>query len=98
MLGERVPAPQALEWGLINRVVADDELESASAELLARLAAGPTRAHANIKRLFNRTSYPHLAEQLDAEASAQREQGHSSDFIEGVIAFSEKRPPRFSGT
>jgi 2-(1,2-epoxy-1,2-dihydrophenyl)acetyl-CoA isomerase len=98
MLGERIPAPQALEWGLINRVVADDELEAASAELLTRLAGGPTRAYANIKRLLNRTSYPHLAEQLDAEANAQREQGHSSDFIEGVIAFSEKRPPRFSGT
>ena len=41
---------------------------------------------------------PHLADQLDAEAAAQREQGHSADFIEGVIAFSEKRPPRFSGT
>jgi 2-(1,2-epoxy-1,2-dihydrophenyl)acetyl-CoA isomerase len=98
MLGERITAPQALDWGLINRVVADDELESASAELLGRLAGGPTRAYANIKRLLNRTSYPHLAEQLDAEANAQREQGHSSDFIEGVIAFSEKRPPRFSGT
>jgi 2-(1,2-epoxy-1,2-dihydrophenyl)acetyl-CoA isomerase len=98
MLGERIPAPQALEWGLVNRVVADDELEAASAELLTRLAGGPTQAYANIKRLLNRTSYPHLAEQLDAEASAQREQGHTADFIEGVIAFSEKRPPRFSGT
>jgi 2-(1,2-epoxy-1,2-dihydrophenyl)acetyl-CoA isomerase len=98
MLGERVPAPQALEWGLINRVVPDAELESAAAELLARLAAGPTLAYANIKRLLNRTSFPHLADQLTAEAEAQREQGHSTDFIEGVIAFSEKRPPRFSGT
>ena len=98
MLGERVPAPQALEWGLINRVVPDAELESASAELLARLAGGPTLAYRRIKELLNRSSYPHLAEQLDAEAAAQREQGHSTDFIEGVIAFSEKRPPRFSGT
>ncbi len=98
MLGERVPASQALEWGLINRVVPDAELESASAELLARLAGGPTLAYRRIKELLNRSSYPHLAEQLDAEAAAQREQGHSTDFIEGVIAFSEKRPPRFSGT
>ena len=55
MLGERVPAAQALEWGLINRVVADDELEREAGELLAKLAAGPTRAYANIKRLLNRT-------------------------------------------
>jgi 2-(1,2-epoxy-1,2-dihydrophenyl)acetyl-CoA isomerase len=98
MLGERVPAPQALEWGLINRVVPDDELEAASQELLARLAGGPTVAYRRIKELLNRSSYPQLAEQLDAEAAAQREQGHTADFIEGVVAFSEKRPPRFSGT
>jgi 2-(1,2-epoxy-1,2-dihydrophenyl)acetyl-CoA isomerase len=98
MLGERVLAPQALEWGLINRVVPDAELATASDELLARLAGGPTLAYANIKRLLNRSSFRHFAKQLDAEANAQREQGRSTDFIEGVIAFSEKRPPRFSGT
>ena len=93
MLGERVPAAQALEWGLINRVVADDELEREAGELLARLAAGPTRAYANIKRLLNRTLYSELRQQLDAEAEAQREQGRTGDFVEGVIAFAEKRPP-----
>jgi 2-(1,2-epoxy-1,2-dihydrophenyl)acetyl-CoA isomerase len=98
MLGERVPAAQALEWGLINRVVGDDELEREAGELLARLAAGPTRAYANIKRLLNRTLYPGLREQLDAEAEAQREQGATQDFVEGVIAFAEKRPPQFSGS
>jgi 2-(1,2-epoxy-1,2-dihydrophenyl)acetyl-CoA isomerase len=51
MLGERVPADQALEWGLINRVVPDDGLDEAASELLTRLAGGPTRAYANIKRL-----------------------------------------------
>ena len=97
MLGSRVPAAQALEWGLINRVVADDELEAEAGELLDRLASGPTRAYANIKRLLNRTLYPGLREQLDAEAEAQREQGQTQDFVEGVIAFAEKRPPQFSG-
>jgi 2-(1,2-epoxy-1,2-dihydrophenyl)acetyl-CoA isomerase len=63
-----------------------------------RDAGGPTVAYRRIKELLNRSSYPHLAEQLDAEANAQREQGHTADFIEGVVAFSEKRPPRFSGT
>jgi 2-(1,2-epoxy-1,2-dihydrophenyl)acetyl-CoA isomerase len=98
LLGERVPAAIALEWGLINRVVPDAELEPASNLLLGHLAAGPTRAYANAKRLLNRALYPDLAGQLDAEADAQREQGQTADFIEGVLAFAEKRPPRFSGS
>ena len=97
MLGERVPAPTALEWGLINRVVPDADLEQAAAALLAQLAGGPTRAYANIKRLLNRGPYAGLAEQLDAEAEAQREQGRTADFVEGVVAFAQKRPPQFRG-
>lgn len=98
MLGERIPAATALEWGLVNRVVADDELEQKAGFLLARLAAGPTRAYANIKALLNRRLYDDLAAQLDAEAEAQSEQGRTGDFVEGVLAFAEKRPPTFTGT
>jgi 2-(1,2-epoxy-1,2-dihydrophenyl)acetyl-CoA isomerase len=98
MLGERVSAARALEWGLINRVVPDDELDQATDLLVHHLAHGPTRAYANIKRLLNRTLYGDLAGQLDAEAAAQREQGETADFVEGVLAFGEKRPPRFTGT
>ncbi len=98
MLGERVPAGQALDWGLVNRVVADDELETAAGELLERLANGPTRSYAGAKRLLNRRMYADLAGQLDAEANAQREQGSSQDFVEGVLAFVEKRPPNFTGS
>jgi 2-(1,2-epoxy-1,2-dihydrophenyl)acetyl-CoA isomerase len=98
MLGERVPAEQALEWGLVNSVVADDDLAAVSGELLDRLANGPTRSYAGAKRLLNRRMYADLAGQLEAEADAQREQGSSKDFIEGVLAFVEKRPPNFTGS
>jgi 2-(1,2-epoxy-1,2-dihydrophenyl)acetyl-CoA isomerase len=98
MLGERVPADQALDWGLINRVVPDADLESESGALLDRLANGPTRSYAGSKRLLNRRLYADLAGQLQAEADAQKGQGQSSDFIEGVMAFVEKREPKFTGS
>jgi 2-(1,2-epoxy-1,2-dihydrophenyl)acetyl-CoA isomerase len=97
MLGERVPADQALAWGLVNRVVPDDDLAGAGDVLLQLLANGPTTSYAGSKRLLNRRMYAGLAEQLEAEADAQREQGKSPDFIEGVLAFAEKRPPNFTG-
>jgi 2-(1,2-epoxy-1,2-dihydrophenyl)acetyl-CoA isomerase len=97
MLGERVPADKALDWGLINRVVPDDQLESAASELMEKLANGPTRSYAGSKKLLNRRLYGDLAGQLDAEAEAQKGQGQSKDFIEGVVAFVEKRDPNFTG-
>jgi 2-(1,2-epoxy-1,2-dihydrophenyl)acetyl-CoA isomerase len=98
MLGERVPADQALDWGLINRVVPDDDLAGAGDALIQLLAKGPTTSYAGSKRLLNRRMYAGLAEQLEAEADQQREQGSTQDFIEGVTAFVEKRPPNFTGS
>jgi 2-(1,2-epoxy-1,2-dihydrophenyl)acetyl-CoA isomerase len=97
LLGEKVPAQQAFEWGIVNRVCADERLEDDAGELLAHLAGGPTRSYANFKKLLNRQVYAGMADQLDAEADAQREQGQTQDFVEGVMAFIQKRPPEFSG-
>ena len=97
MLGERVPAAAALDWGLVNRVVPDDRLAAEAERMLERLATGPTRSYAGWKRLINRRVFAGLAEQLGAEADAQGEQGRTADFVEGVTAFVEKRPPEFTG-
>lgn len=98
MLGEKVPARQALEWGLINRVVADDELQASAQELADRMAAGPTRSYAGSKRQLNHWSFARFLDQLELEATVQTEVARSSDFIEGVTAFVEKRAPRFTGS
>jgi 2-(1,2-epoxy-1,2-dihydrophenyl)acetyl-CoA isomerase len=97
MLGERIPARQALEWGLVNRVTADDGLDAAVDQLAARLASGPTRAYAGIKRQLNAWAYARIDEQLALEAEIQQEQAESGDFQEGVRAFVEKRPASFQG-
>ena len=97
MLGERLTATTALDWGLINRVVADGDLENETAAVAARLASGPTRSYAGTKRQLNNWLYARMDEQLDLEAQLQREMSTSDDFIEGAMAFVERRPARFSG-
>jgi 2-(1,2-epoxy-1,2-dihydrophenyl)acetyl-CoA isomerase len=97
MLGERIPAPKALEWGLINRVAADDAFAAESDALLERLANGPTLAYARAKRQLNHWLYGRMAEQLEFEAAVQQELVGSPDFAEGVAAFIERRPAVFRG-
>jgi 2-(1,2-epoxy-1,2-dihydrophenyl)acetyl-CoA isomerase len=98
MLGERVPAPQALEWGLINRVVPASELEAEAGALAERLAAGPTRSYAGTKRQLNAWLYEGMDEQLELEAQIQRGQAATDDFMEGVLAFVQKRAAAFKGS
>jgi 2-(1,2-epoxy-1,2-dihydrophenyl)acetyl-CoA isomerase len=98
MLGERLPATQALAWGLINRVVPDARLAEETGALAARLAGGPTRSYAGTKRQLNNWLFPRMAEQLELEARIQQEMAGSDDFLEGAMAFVEKRSARFSGS
>ena len=97
MLGERVPAEQALQWGLISRVVEDEHLASEAAALATRLAQGPTVALGLIRRLAREAQQMPLSEALAAERVAQREAGETEDFRGAVMAFLQKQPPRFEG-
>jgi len=97
LLGERIPAPQALEWGLVNWVHPDDRLMPEAEALVERMAAGPTRSYAASKRALNQFIYRDLDAQLDLEAELQHALGRTKDFIEGTVAFVEKRAPAFTG-
>ena len=97
LLGDRLPAAQALDWGLINRVYPDADFKTESNALLDRLANGPTRSYAGTKRQLNRWLYEQMEGQLEFEAGIQQEMAGSADFAEGLASFTEKRPPRFTG-
>jgi 2-(1,2-epoxy-1,2-dihydrophenyl)acetyl-CoA isomerase len=97
LLGDPVPAPQAHEWGLINRVVPDGKLMEEARSLAGRLAAGPTLSYANSKRALNNSLFKIMEEQLELEAEIQSEMTGTGDFTEGVRAFVEKRQAAFSG-
>jgi 2-(1,2-epoxy-1,2-dihydrophenyl)acetyl-CoA isomerase len=97
MLGERIAAPQAAEWGLINRSVPDADFDAEVTALMDRLAAGATASYAGVKRQLNAWLYARMDAQLELEAQVQEDMAHSDDFLEGVTAFLQKRPAQFSG-
>jgi 2-(1,2-epoxy-1,2-dihydrophenyl)acetyl-CoA isomerase len=97
LFGEPVSARQAESWGLIWRCIADDALEATLADVVNKLAQGPTRSYAAIKQALYASSANTLAEQIDLESELQRELGYTEDYQEGMRAFAEKRAPSFQG-
>ena len=97
LLGEKVNAAKALEWGLINRVVPDFELMAEAIKLAEELSHEP-KALGMIRKLMWRGMDADWADQLNDEATTQNEAGRSADFAEGVKAFLEKRPAVFAGS
>jgi 2-(1,2-epoxy-1,2-dihydrophenyl)acetyl-CoA isomerase len=97
LLGEKIHAKQAYDWGLVNRCVPDAELLATAKALALELAHGPTKTLGMIRRLAWSSLENSWDEQLNAERQAQKIAGRTEDFREGVQAFFQKRPANFKG-
>lgn len=97
MLGERISARKAADWGLISRVVDDADLDAEAAALATRLASGPTIAYGLLRRLARDAEQMTLTDAVAAERHAQTRAGRSEDFKAGVVAFIQKQKPTFEG-
>ncbi len=98
LTNRRLSAAEALEWGLVNRVVPDDELTAATAELAFALASGATLAYGAVKQLLHSSLSETLETQMELEARLIARLASGSDGQEGISAFLEKRPPRYTGS
>jgi 2-(1,2-epoxy-1,2-dihydrophenyl)acetyl-CoA isomerase len=96
-MAQKVTAQQALEWGLINRVVAAEALDEEVAKAANYYATAPTLAIGMIKKMLNKATHSDLETMLQYEAYCQEIAGRSEDYREGVTAFNEKRKPEFKG-
>ena len=97
MLGDRLPAPRALELGMIYRICTLEQLETVGSGLAAQLATQPTATLAMIKRMLNASLHNTLEQQLEMEAEYQGRAAATADYTEGVSAFLDKRKPSFTG-
>jgi 2-(1,2-epoxy-1,2-dihydrophenyl)acetyl-CoA isomerase len=97
LFGDKLPAEQAAQWGLIWKCVDDAELMPTVQAMAAQLAQGPTVGYARTKQAIQAAERHALDAQFELEREFQRELGYTHDYLEGVTAFSEKRPPRFQG-
>ena len=97
LFADRITAQQADDWGMIWECVADDDFAATVQERAAHLAKGPTKSYKLIKEALRSSLDNSLDEQLDVEAKLQGEAGKTRDFLEGVMAFMEKRLPKYEG-
>jgi 2-(1,2-epoxy-1,2-dihydrophenyl)acetyl-CoA isomerase len=96
-MGSKVSSTQALEWGMINKVVKHEDLDTETMKVAEYYANAPTKAIALMKKMLNKSFYSDLDTMLEYEAYCQEIAGKTDDYKEGVASFNEKRKPLFKG-